>query len=110
HTAGAVMSKRSLNAAHNFRGGALLLEQHSTGHRDFIVDAALSLESLNLVMKERIFFSIFSSGSSTHNHNRRLLCVCARNGIQNIQSADAICDANQTDTIDAGVGVRRKAR
>ena len=99
-----------LNATDNLRSGALLIEQHRTRHRDFIVDAALRFESFNLVMKKRIFFAIFAAGRAAHNHNGRLLGVCARNRVHNIESAYAVGHANQTDAINARISVGGETR
>src|SRR5581483_3072087 len=75
------VAQTGLDAANDLRGGALLIEQDRARNRDFVVNAPLRLESFDLMMEKRVFFTIFSSGSATHNHNGRFLGVCASDGI-----------------------------
>ena len=99
------VTQTCLDATHNLRSGALLIEQHRARNGHFIVNAALRFESFNLVMKERIFFAIFASGSAAHNDNRRFLGIRAGNGVENIESAHAVSHTNQTDPVDARISV-----
>jgi len=85
-------------------------EQDRACNCDFIVNSTLRLERFHLVVEERIFFAILSARSAAHHDNRRLLGIRPSGRVQNIESADALRDANQTDPIDAGVSVCGKTR
>ena len=106
---GTFVAQASLNAADNFGRGALLIEEDGARDRDFIVDAALRVESFDLVMQKRIFLAVFSAGRATDDDDGRFFGVGAGNGIEDIQSAHAISDADQTDAVDAGISVSREA-
>ena len=61
-------------------------------------------------MQERVFFAVFSARGAADDHDRRFFGVSPGNGVEDVESADAIRDADQADTVDARVSVGRKAR
>ena len=105
-----LVAQTRLDATNNFGSSALFIEQHRACDGDLVVNAALRLERFHLVMKERIFLAIFAPGSAAHHHHRRFFRICAGNRIQNIESADAIGHANQTDPVDARISISGKTR
>src|SRR5512132_416895 len=84
------VAQTCLNATNDLRSGALLIEQDRARNRDFVVNAALRFESFDLVMKERILFTIFSSRRTAHNDNGRFLGVRTGDRIQNIEAAHTV--------------------
>src|SRR6266496_4067816 len=105
-----LVAQTCLHATDDLGSGALLVEQDSACDCDFVVNAALGFESFNLMVQQRIFFTIFPSRSAAHNHNRRFLSVRASDGVENIESAYAVGYADQTDSVNARISVRRKSR
>src|SRR6266508_4547536 len=72
-----LVAQTRFDAADNLRSRALFIEENRARNRDFVVNAALCLESFDLVMKKRIFFAIFPSGRAADNDNRRFLSISA---------------------------------
>jgi len=104
----AFMAQTCLDAPNNLGSSALLIEENGARNGDFVVNTALCFERFDLVMQQRILFPIFPPGSAAHDDNRRFLGVRTGDRIQNIQSAYAVSHANQTDPVNARIGVGRK--
>ena len=105
-----LVPQAGLDAADDFRRGALFIEQHRARDGDFVVNAPLRLERLHLVMKERIFLAIFSPGRAAHDDHRRFLRIGAGDGVENVEPAHAVGDADQPDAVDARVGIGGETR
>ena len=104
-----LVPQTGLDAADDFGGGALFIEQHRAGDGDFIIDAALRLEGLHFVMKQGILFAIFSPRRAADDDNGRFFRVGAGDCVEDVEPAHAISDADQPDAVDARVGVGGEA-
>ena len=100
-----LVTQAGIDAADDFRGSALFIEQHRARDRDFVVDASLRFERLHLVMEQRIFFAIFPARRAADDYDGRFLRIGTGNGVQDVEASHAIGDADQTDAVDARVSV-----
>ena len=103
------VTQTGFDATNNLGSSPLFIEQDCAGDGDLIVDPALGFKRFYLVMEERIFLSILASRRAADHHDRRFFGIGAGNGVQNIESADAVGHTDQTDSIDTRIGVSRKA-
>jgi hypothetical protein len=107
---GSLVPQAGLDAADDFRRGALFIEQHRAGDGHFIVDPALRLERLHFVMKQRILFAVLSPRRAAHDDNWRFFRVRAGDCVEDVKPAHAISDTHQPDAVDARVGISGESR
>ena len=82
--------------------------QHSRGNRDLLEDLKLRLESLDLVVQERIVRSFRHPGRARQHDHRRLFRICSGNAIAGRESPYAVRDANAAKSMNPRVRVGRK--
>lgn len=87
----------------------LVVEENGAGDGDFVVNAALGIESFDLVMKKRIFLPVFPAGGATDNHDGRFFGIGAGDGVENVKSTDAIGDTDQADAVQARISIGGEA-
>jgi hypothetical protein len=61
------------------------------------------------VVQERVFFTIFSAGRAADDDDGRFFGERAGDGVEDIEAADAVGDADQADAVDARIGIGGEA-
>ena len=106
---GAFVLEAGVDDAHDFGGGGLFIEQDGGGDGDFIVDAALGFEGFDFVVQEGIFFAVFAARGAGDDDDGGFFGIGAGDGVEDVEPADAVGDADQADAVEAGVGIGGEA-
>src|SRR5258706_3640167 len=92
----------------DFLKGSLRIAEDGRSDGQLFEYLLLGIEFADFVMEQRIFFAFLHSRGPADDDHRRFLGEGFGSRIGDLQSADAIGDADRTETSHAGVGVSSK--
>src|SRR5690606_26883433 len=86
-------------------GGGLGVFDGDGGGGDPLVDGALGAEFADAVVQQGRSPTLAQAGGAADDHHGRFLGVGAGHGVERVEPAHAVGDAQHPEAVDAGVGV-----
>ena len=107
---GPLVTQGGVQHAVDFLQSGLWIAQHRRSHGELLEHFFLRVELADLMMEQRIFFTLLDSRCAADNDNRRFFSEGFSGGVGNFQSADAVGDTDGAETAHARVSIRRETR